>query len=154
MANEAGFADHLLSTTPDRKFAANRNRALGGRSWVYFAQHGGGGPVKIGRTRQLNSRLTALQTFCPEEVLYLGRIAESVLSEERIHIIFNAHRRRGEWFNPTPEMLALASAGKRVFAAGYPDEEYECLAAEWRLIRSYASCAAQSQAHSVRETFA
>lgn len=117
---------------------ANRNVRLGGRSWVYFAQRGTLGPVKIGRTRQLSSRITALQSVCPEEVALLGQLPETDIAEARLHAEFRRHRIRGEWFHPAPEILELAAAGKRIYAAGYCHEIPDPLTEDWLLIQRYA----------------
>lgn len=100
---------------------ANRNLALKGRSWVYFAQAGEGGPVKIGQTRQLERRIHALGTASAEPIKLLGKVPETWLSEQRLHNLFAPVRVRGEWFEPHPRLLELAEAGGVIFARGYTD---------------------------------
>lgn len=105
---------------------ANRNKQKAGRSWVYFAQAGDNGPIKIGQTRDVHTRIRALRAMHYEEVRLIGVIPETFIPEGRLHIEFDKHRIRGEWFRPDPEILAVAAAGQAVFGAGYvhtiPDE--------------------------------
>lgn len=118
---------------------ANRNVRLGGRSWVYFCQRGEGGPIKIGRTRQLSSRVTALQSVCPEDVILLGQLPETDITERRVHIVFNRHRIRGEWFRPAPEILELAAAGEALYPGGlYSQDIPESREDEWLIVLRYA----------------
>lgn len=101
---------------------ANRNLAMKGRSWVYFAQAGTDGLVKIGQSRQVHRRLTALNSSSCEKIRLLGTIPETVASEDDIHIALHSLRVRGEWFEPHPIVLQLADAGRRVYGNGYRDE--------------------------------
>jgi hypothetical protein len=119
------------------RFVANRNQRLGGRSWVYFAQRGRGGPVKIGRTRSLSERICALQSVCPEDVTLLGKIPETMLSEASAHARLKQHRIRGEWFHPARAVLQLAAAGKHIYASGFTNEIADRHTRRWLLIRSY-----------------
>lgn len=119
MANKLERPDHFL-TTP-RVGRGNRNVDLAGRSWLYFAQAGDVGPVKIGRSRQVDQRIIALGTASPVPVRLLGTIPETWLSEQDAHAALHRLRLHGEWFKPEPIVLALADAGRRVFAKGYTD---------------------------------
>jgi hypothetical protein len=124
MANEPGLADHRR--TIPRVARANRNQAKAGRSWVYFAQAGDAGPIKIGQTRDVHTRIRALRAMHYEEIRLIGVIPETFIPESRLHNEFGPHRIRGEWFRPAPEILAVAAAGDAVFGAGFvhtiPDE--------------------------------
>lgn len=112
---------------------ANRNQRLGGRAWVYFAQRADG-PVKIGFSRQVSQRIKALGTSCPEGVALLGTIADSDATEKDVHARFAKHRIKGEWFQPAPEILELAEAGKAIYANGYVAEIPAELDWAWRRI--------------------
>lgn len=75
--------------------------------FVYFAQAGTNGPVKIGFTRDLIERLTGLGTTQFEE-LKIIRVVEGTLDTERwFHNLFAAHRKRREWFAFHPDMLTV-----------------------------------------------
>lgn len=71
---------------------------------VYFIQSREG-LVKIGRSRAPEKRLRTLRCASPGAVL-LG-IRED-LSESELHARFASSREAGEWFWPSPELLALA----------------------------------------------
>lgn len=77
---------------------------------VYFVQAGQGGPIKIGYTENLRLRLQALSAGVPHEIIPLGVDDGALAGDEiDIHIRFAKCRLRGEWFNPTPELLAYIS---------------------------------------------
>lgn len=138
MKNETEFAVHPLSTTR-RVSRANRNRRLQGRSWVYFAQLGENGPIKIGQSRQVPSRLQALQTAHHEAVRLLGTIPETDIPEPVLHDRFARHRIKGEWFKPAQEILDLAAAGDAIYRNGYVNIVPDDLADELAIIFSVRS---------------
>ena len=116
-----------------RKFVAraNRNKAKAGRSWVYFAQAGEGGPIKIGQTRDVHTRIRALRAMHYEEIRLIGMIPETFINEHTLHGHFGAHCIRGEWFKPVSELVAIAAAGLAIYRDGYvaliPEEHGEHL---------------------------
>lgn len=74
-------------------------------TFIYFIQHGAGGPVKIGRSTDPLGRLANLQTAAPEPLTLAGVLKEDTgQSEQNIHRFFREDRLRGEWFRPTPRM--------------------------------------------------
>lgn len=77
---------------------------------IYFAQAGEGGPVKIGWTAKPRRRFATLQTDCWLRVDILASIPGSMRDEAALHERFRAHRIRGEWFRPVPELLAFAES--------------------------------------------
>lgn len=85
----------------------NRTRAstAGPESVVYFVQRGEGGPVKIGTTRDVDSRLSALQTASSEPLILLGTMSGSRALEADLHRAFEPHRLHGEWFKPDLSLL-------------------------------------------------
>lgn len=75
---------------------------------IYFAQHEGGGPIKIGFTRSgVRLRLAALQTGNPEPLRVLAVVDGTARQERALHDMFAASRRNGEWFEPTEGLLAF-----------------------------------------------
>lgn len=68
---------------------------------IYFVQAGNGGPIKIGRTGDLGSRLRELQTASPFELSLLGVMPE----ESDLHQAFQDGLIRGEWFQPTHQLM-------------------------------------------------
>ncbi len=75
---------------------------------IYFVQSEHGGPVKIGRADDLAKRLVTLQTARPDKLVVIAAAPGSVQQERDIHQRFAAAREKGEWFSPTPQLLALA----------------------------------------------
>lgn len=75
-------------------------------SQVYFIQAGECGPVKVGFTSNLKERLDALQVGHPENLRLLGARQGGPAEEAELHRRLAAHRVRGEWFAPAPEVLS------------------------------------------------
>lgn len=75
--------------------------------YVYFIQSREG-LVKIGRSRTPEKRFRVLRCGSPGAVL-LG--IRDDLSESELHARFASSREAGEWFRPSPELLALAVEG-------------------------------------------
>lgn len=76
----------------------------------YLIQVGDGGPIKIGKSNDLASRLAALQTANPWELHVIGwHPRKGYRFEGRLHVELAAHRIRGEWFHPHPDVLAHAN---------------------------------------------
>jgi hypothetical protein len=79
------------------------------RTYIYFAQRGESGPIKIGVSGNVKSRVSALQTNVAEPVRLLASMVGTRTMEAEIHSQFHAHRLRGEWFRPVPELLAYVA---------------------------------------------
>lgn len=117
---------------------ANRNQKMKGRSWVYFAQIGRDGPIKIGQSRQVHTRIRALATAHPCEIRLLGTIPETVVSERSLLNAFGDHCIRGEWFSPTPDLVALARAGAAIYSDGYVVMAADKDEAAWSIIAPFS----------------
>lgn len=78
-------------------------------SRVYFVQALDGGPVKIGRSIDPESRVLALQTANAEPLRVVATMLGGSAVERMLHRMFERHRVRvdGEWFRPAPEVLAF-----------------------------------------------
>lgn len=76
------------------------------RGGVYFIQAGTSGPIKIGTARNAIARMEALQISCSEELRLLAFIPGDQIVERALHREFRADRMRGEWFEPSPALLA------------------------------------------------
>lgn len=82
-----------------------------GRYFVYFAQIGTDGPIKIGVTN-LNPayRFRAIQQGMPFKIRSLGILKGVERSREReLHEQFAACHVYGEWFDPSPELSEFIS---------------------------------------------
>jgi hypothetical protein len=76
---------------------------------VYFIRAGENGPIKIGFTNSIQSRLSKIATDCPPPVELIGFIERAPIEAERaLHRRFAAHRIDREWFKPAPELLGFA----------------------------------------------
>jgi hypothetical protein len=78
----------------------------GERSWVYFVQYGPGGPIKIGTAQSVASRVAGFQTASPIPLELLGTMPGGPALEHELHREFRDAHQRGEWFEPTPALLA------------------------------------------------
>lgn len=78
-------------------------------SWVYFVQAGEGGPIKIGRSADLEARVSALQTANANVLRVIGKYPGRSAVERGLHTLFAKYRTRdgGEWFHPSPELMAF-----------------------------------------------
>lgn len=88
---------------------AEEERQRAARRWVYFVQRGDDGPVKIGITKDIKSRMSSLQTGHAEQLRLLASFEGARRDERELHDRLSAHRISGEWFHPAPEVLAAAA---------------------------------------------
>lgn len=72
---------------------------------IYFIRSGASGPIKIGITREISTRIQELQTGNPERLHLLGRLLGGRFEESELHRRFADHRIHSEWFRPVPELL-------------------------------------------------
>lgn len=79
-------------------------------SYVYFVQPESGGPIKIGLAKNPQQRLTDLQISHYERLILLCVIEGDRATEQAYHRKFAYCRRLGEWFDPSPDLLALVAA--------------------------------------------
>lgn len=81
--------------------------------FIYFIQGKSGGPIKIGITKDISSRLKSLQTGHPDELVLLAELPGSAEVEIAVHQMFSDCRLRGEWFTPTDKLLVFIKTIKR-----------------------------------------
>lgn len=75
---------------------------------LYFIQAGTDGPVKIGVATDVHSRLAALQTANADRLRLIGHQPGVGLVERTLHAALAGDRMAGEWFRPSPAVLAAA----------------------------------------------
>lgn len=64
------------------------------------------GPIKIGYTSALaETRMAQLQVGHHEQLYLLGTIVGSISDENSLHKELERYSIRGEWFEPSPELL-------------------------------------------------
>lgn len=76
-------------------------------TFIYFLQAGVGGPIKIGRATDLQSRIDGIQTGNHEKLTLLVAVTGQRMSETDIHALFDHLRIHGEWFRPEADLLAF-----------------------------------------------
>lgn len=74
---------------------------------VYLLRDSNTGLVKIGRTTDINKRLSSLQTGHPSHLQLLHTIdcADYILEEAFLHSILRYFRTRGEWFRLSDDII-------------------------------------------------
>ncbi len=83
---------------------------------LYFLQVAPFGPVKIGWTSGcVTTRMRALQRSSPYEIKWLGAAELPRSSEKDAHRVLSAYHLRGEWFHPTPDVMAFVERVSAVF---------------------------------------
>lgn len=88
-----------------------RSKHQSARSVVYFIQEGDSGPIKIGFTAgRVGSRLSALQSAHSRPLRIIGTIPGDCGTEIDLHFRFSGHHIRGEWFQPSDELLVFIKA--------------------------------------------
>ncbi len=81
---------------------------------LYFIQSGTGGPIKIGYTKQLATRLKAIHMMNAGSVRFLGALSGNRTDEKRLHQKYASDRLHGEWFRLSPDLLLfLCGAGMK-----------------------------------------
>lgn len=70
------------------------------------------GPVKIGWTKNFDSRLIRLQTGHPRPLKLLAALPGDKTVEAALHKQFKAYRLHGEWFRKSPEVRAFIKANE------------------------------------------
>lgn len=77
-----------------------------GGYYIYFMIEGANGGIKIGRAKDVFKRLHNLQTGNSRRLRMLAFVKETkVISETRLHVIFDKYHIHGEWFLPAPELF-------------------------------------------------
>lgn len=76
-------------------------------SCVYFIESKTTGLVKIGRSINPKARFASIRTMSPDELVLLGYIPETSVSESDLHRQFSHLRQHGEWFEFGEELHEL-----------------------------------------------
>lgn len=78
------------------------------RGCVYLARLGD--LVKVGKSRSPAARLRGMQLPGDAVLLAAVEVRDALATERRLHVMFAAQRRRGEWFELTDEDVARGVA--------------------------------------------
>ena len=72
---------------------------------IYFIQQNKKGPVKIGYTENLKTRITDLQVASPNKLILLGTVGGDRYVEKQIHQHLRFYHIGGEWFRASSFVL-------------------------------------------------
>lgn len=133
--------DRLAPSAPATAGAGpgHNGRPYGAGTFVPNPSRGGcvvyvvrrGGAVKIGITRDVVKRMRALQAANDEPLVLLLAFHGSRKVERELHRRFAAYRKRGEWFEAAPDVLAWVERQRaRCVAHGYGPSNVPMRAAE------------------------
>lgn len=77
------------------------------RAWlVYFIRARGTGDIKIGKTKNIGSRIKTLRTGASRGLELVACYAADISHEKELHVDFAPHRLNGEWFVGHRDVLA------------------------------------------------
>lgn len=103
-------AREALAERPEEVRAPRKRRPVYGPAMeVYFIQGRLSKLVKIGYGRDAQERLRALRLQSPDELdlLCVILVDDAQALEAELHKVMEPHRHHGEWFLPTPELMAF-----------------------------------------------
>lgn len=101
------FVELFLEEQKAQRFAADHMRRKAAPASVYFVQQSPDGPIKIGATRSVVKRLKTLQTGSHVPLTVLGVVPGGFELESDLHRQLMDYQLEGEWFSPTPEVMAV-----------------------------------------------
>lgn len=84
--------------------------AFGRKSSIYVAQRDSDSAVKIGYTSDVERRMRELRKDTRSSVCLVASFPGDKPAELRLHDRFAVHRLDGEWFSPSPDVLAFISS--------------------------------------------
>ena len=111
----ATLKEHLESLTVRPNFewglSSGTPSCVRKQPYVYFVQNEDG-YIKIGTTRHLKSRLVRMQIDNCMKIKLIGKIKGGRELESNLHRKFKPYRKRGEWFEGSPELLEYIANNK------------------------------------------
>lgn len=89
-----------------------------GSAFTYVIQEEGeNGFIKIGTANDPEARVLEFQTGNPRKLTILAMWSSTVCPERALQLFFQSARLRGEWFSPTPELLAFIEGMREHYRA-------------------------------------
>lgn len=79
-------------------------------SFIYFIQSGKDGPIKIGTTNNVESRLGDIRVLNPQKIKLLKSIKGTQKYEKEIHRKFKNDRIKGEWFRLSSDLIEFINS--------------------------------------------
>lgn len=80
---------------------------------VYFIAAVDAGKIKIGRTRNISKRLSALETSSPVPLTLMHTVQYDDELEQRIHQHLGKYRSHGEWFHADKPVVEFVRNAKK-----------------------------------------
>jgi hypothetical protein len=74
---------------------------------IYCIRMGANGPIKIGRTKDVDGRVNGLQTGNPYQLVPIAEVMLPAEMEVQLHAYLDEYRMQGEWFTPSSEVLEI-----------------------------------------------
>jgi hypothetical protein len=103
------YRERMAQLAETQHFAPRRlkqpRQDTAGWCYVYFVSDGAA--IKIGRAVDVVARLRALQVSHPQPLELLATWLSHRSIEGLLHRRFHTSRLKGEWFQPTPDLLTL-----------------------------------------------
>ena len=81
--------------------------SLQGMTWVYFIEMVGHDFIKIGRAKDVQSRLSSIQSSNPYKLELIASFFFFGHAEKMLHEMFAEHRERGEWFRKNDDLMSF-----------------------------------------------
>jgi hypothetical protein len=117
------FCSSCLSDRKQAKNNPNKITALPlGYVWIYFIIIDGLEPIKIGKTADIEQRMSSLSVGCPNDLKLLAKFAAPHHVEPLLHAIFSDEHVKGEWFNPCKDLLSMI---ERINNGNIPDHLFD-----------------------------
>jgi hypothetical protein len=113
---EEAKAEQLRQQATHEKYGA-----LKPKGYIYFVQGECGGPIKVGYSKDPDSRFKTLQTGYPDILKMLLIIPGSEKTESYIHKMFDEYRINGEWFKPGEFVLEKIEHFRQKYGAKKED---------------------------------
>jgi hypothetical protein len=77
---------------------------------IYFARVIPNGPIKIGFSISVETRIRTISTTSPFPIELIGDMEGTLEDETRLHSMFADYRLNGEWFEPNGKLLDFIEA--------------------------------------------
>ncbi len=106
----ASWRDTAFSAVEDAVFEYAIALERENYGFVYFIRAGEAGPVKIGFSRSVQTRLAALQTAHHERLVLVAKHMGTIETERELHQRFTHLRLEGEWFRVEADLLAYIAS--------------------------------------------
>lgn len=99
------FLERKRTVTDAIDRSRQSDREADARARIYFIQENVSDAIKVGTSRCIRARVSALRVSTPGALTVLAATEGGRCVEGLLHWLFAHIRIRGEWFRPAPELL-------------------------------------------------